>query len=358
MARYAGLTLSLLGCSVRFITLPKVSETKEAIMFKRAIWVFAIAVCIVAPVTVHAQGDYLDVYIVKVKPEKLADFQALSRKWVDANRRFNGDHWVASETIYGEGDVFVFASPRQDYADIDKLNEAGTQAVNRACGKESRAKILRDWESCLVWSRTELRHRRPDLSRKVPTDMDSYAKLIGESKVLRTTAVHVRPGHTAAFEALLKEAKEAGEKAANTQPVLVSQVVEGGQGATFYVTTLRSSLGGFDKNPTLREILGEERFKKYLQMNAESVESSESALYRFSPELSNPSEEIVKVAADFWHPKAMMAGAAAASQKYQQNAGPTVRGAATPGGKPHWRPEKPGPEGGSPGETPMIIPPI
>src|SRR5260370_6286999 len=142
MARYAGLTLSLLGCSVRFITLPKVSETKEAIMFKRAIWVFAIAVCLVAPVTVHAQGDYLDVYIVKVKPEKLADFQALSRKWVDANRRFNGDHWLASETIYCEGDRVVFAKPRQEYPDTDKLNAAGMQAVNKAFGNEATAKII------------------------------------------------------------------------------------------------------------------------------------------------------------------------------------------------------------------------
>jgi len=140
--------------------------------------------------------------------------------------------------------------------------------------------------------------------------MDSYAKLIGESRVLRTAAVHVRPGHIADFEALMKEAKEAGEKAANTQPVLVSQVVEGSKGTTFYVTSLRGSLGGFDKNPTLREILGEDRFKRYLQVTAETVEGSESALYRFSPELSNPTEEIVKVAADFWHPKAMMAAAA------------------------------------------------
>jgi len=213
--------------------------------------------------------------------------------------------------MYGEGGVFVFASPRQDYAEIEKLTEAGMQAANKAFGKEATAKMLRDWDSCLEWSRSELRHRRPDLSRKAPTDMDSYAKLIGESRVLRTTTVHVRPGHVPDFEALLKEAKEAGEKAANTQPVLVTQVVEGSKGGTFYVTTLRSSLGGFDKNPTLREILGEERFKKYLQVNAESVEGTESALYRFSPELSNPAEEIVKVAADFWHPKAVMAAAAA-----------------------------------------------
>ena len=283
-------------------------------MFKRAIWALAIAVCLAAPVTVHAQGDYLDVYIVKVKPEKLADFQVLARKWVDANRRFNGDRWLATETLFGEGGVYVFTSLRQDYADIEKNSETGMVAANKAFGKESTLKMLHDWESCLVWSRTELRRRRPDLSRKAPTDMDSYAKLIGESRVLRTTAVHVRPGHIADFEALMKEAKEAGEKAANTQPVLVSQVVEGSKGTTFYVTSLRGSLGGFDKNPTLREILGEDRFKKYLQVSAETMEGSESALYRFSPELSNPTEEIVKVAADFWHPKAVMAAGASKSK--------------------------------------------
>ena len=279
-------------------------------MFKRAIWALAVAVCLAAPVAVHAQGDYLDVYIVKVKPEKIADFQVLARKWVDANRRFDGDRWLATETLFGEGGVFVFTSLRQDYADIEKNSETGMLAANKAFGKEATLKMLHDWESCLVWSRSELRRRRPDLSRKAPTDMDSYAKLIGESRVLRTAAVHVRPGHIADFEALMKEAKEAGEKAANTQPVLVSQVVEGSKGTTFYVTSLRGSLGGFDKNPTLREILGEDRFKRYLQVTAETVEGSESALYRFSPELSNPTEEIVKVAADFWHPKAMMAAAA------------------------------------------------
>jgi hypothetical protein len=283
-------------------------------MFKRAIWALAIAVCLAAPVTVHAQGDYLEVYIVKVKPEKIADFQVLARKWADANRRFNGDRWLATQSLFGEGGVYVFTSLRQDYADIEKNSETGMVAVNKAFGKEATLKMLHDWESCLEWSRSELRRRRPDLSRKAPTDMDSYAKLIGESRVLRTTAVHVRPGHIADFEALMREAKEAGEKAANTQPVLVSQVVEGSKGTTFYVTSLRGSLGGFDKNPTLREILGEDRFKKYLQVSAESVEGSESALYRFSPELSNPTEEIVKVAADFWHPKAVMASAAPKSK--------------------------------------------
>ncbi|PYU47926.1 MAG: hypothetical protein DMG53_07565 [Acidobacteria bacterium] len=207
--------------------------------------------CLAAPVAVHAQGDYLDVYIVKVKPEKLADFQALTKKWIDANRRFNGDHWIAMETVYGDGNVFQFTSVRQDYADVDKVNEAVMNAANKTFGKEIADKMGRDFQNCLVWSRSELRRRRWDLSRKAPTDPATYAKFIGESRVLRTNAVHVRPGHVPEFEALM-----------------------------------------------------------FQQVNAESVDHTESTLFRFSPELSNPPEEVATVAADFWRPKAAMAASA------------------------------------------------
>jgi len=275
--------------------------------FRKALWVLGVVVCLAAPVAVQAQGDYLDVFVVKVKPEKVADFQALTKKWVDANRRFNGDRWIAFETVYGEGNVYQFTSTRKDYAEIDKVNEAVMLAVNKAFGKEAAEKIERDFENCLVWSRSELRRRRWDLSRKAPKDPDGYAKLVGESRLLRTVAVHVRSGHITEFEALLKDMKEAGEKNPETQPLLVSQVIEGSKGTTFYVTTLRSSMAGFDHNPTISEILGEEGYKKFQKINADAVETAESTLYRFSPDLSNPPDEIAKVASDFWHPKATMA---------------------------------------------------
>lgn len=279
-------------------------------MFKRAIWALAVVVCLAAPAKVQAQGDYLDVFMVKVKPEKVADFEALTKKWADANRRFNGDHWIAMETMYGEGNVYTFVSPRQDYADIEKVSDLGMQAATKAFGKEAADKMIRDFENCLVWSRSELRRRRTDLSRKPPTDMASYAQLIGQSRVLRTTAVHVRPGRVAEFEAELKELKEAGEKNPDTKPVLISQAVEGTKGTTFYITTLRSSLAGFDKNPTARELLGEEGYKRYQRLSAENVEEAESSLNRFSGDLSNPLEDIAKVASDFWTPKALAASSA------------------------------------------------
>ncbi len=278
--------------------------------FRRALWALAVAVCLAAPVAVHAQGDYLDVFVVKVKPEKQADFLVLAKKYGDANRRFNGDRWIAAEAVYGEGNVYQFTSNRKDYADIDKANEAAMAAANKAFGKETAQKLGQDFNNCLVWSRTELRHRRWDLSRKAPADPEAYAKLIGESRLLRTTAVHIRPGHVPDFEALMKEVKEAAEKNADTKTVFVSQVVEGSKGATFYVSTLRSSMAGFDHNPTLREIVGDEGVKKFQQMNAEAVEVSDSTLYRFNPDLSNPPEEIAKVAMDFWRPKPVIVAAA------------------------------------------------
>jgi hypothetical protein len=280
-------------------------------MYKKAVWAVAVVACLVlaAPVAVRAQGDYLDEYIVKVKPEKVADFTVLAKRVADANRRFNGDRWIAMETLYGEGNTYAFVSTRQDYADVEKNAGSFVVALQKAYGKEAALKMLNDWNNCVESSRSELRRRRWDLSRKAPTDAAGYAKMVGETRVLRTTAVHVRSGHIADFEALLKETKAAGEKNPDTQPLLISQVVEGTRGTTFYITALRSSLGGFDKNPTVREVLGEEGYQKYLKANADFVSGTESTIFHFSAELSNPPEEIAKVAADFWQPKAVMASA-------------------------------------------------
>jgi hypothetical protein len=47
-------------------------------------------------------GDYLDVLIVKVRPEKRADFDAVGRRVADANRKAKGDFWTAMEVTYGK----------------------------------------------------------------------------------------------------------------------------------------------------------------------------------------------------------------------------------------------------------------
>ncbi|MGH9747497.1 MAG: hypothetical protein ACRD59_15485 [Candidatus Acidiferrales bacterium] len=283
-------------------------------MLRRLLSTAAAIVVLAMPAVVRAQGDYLDTFRVKVKPEKSTEFNALTKKWTDANRRFDGDRWLTLQTVYGDNDMYVFVSTRASYADIDKANDAVMGAIGKAFGPQAE-KLMQDFGSCLVSSNSEFRRRRWDLTRKPPADAAAYAKLIGEARYLRTVAVHIRPGRAADFEALLKDMKTAGDANANTQPLFVSQAIEGSKGTIFYVSSLRSSLAGFDANPTMREILGDEGLKKFQQVNAEVVEEADSALFRIVPELSNPPDEVVAAAPDFWRPKPAAPAHAAKSKK-------------------------------------------
>ena len=129
-------------------------------MLKKTIWTVGLVLCLAMPAAVRAQMDYLDVYIVKVKPEKTAEFNAIAKKMVDANRHSNGDQWLAEETVYGDNSTVLFVSTRADYADADKAGGVFMGALNKAFGKAGSEKMMGDWNSCLVSSRSELRRRR------------------------------------------------------------------------------------------------------------------------------------------------------------------------------------------------------
>jgi hypothetical protein len=251
--------------------------------------------------------EFLDVYIAKVRPEKRADFDAINKRMVDANRRNNGDTWIAMETVYGEGNTVSFVSTRHSYADAEKGNDAFVAVLNKAYGQGGAEKLEQDFNSTLVSSRVEFRRRRWDLSANVPADPAALLKLVGQSRWLRTAVVHVRPGHVLEMEAHLKELKAALEKTNPPQVTLVSQAVAGQSGTVFYVTAPEGSLGGFDRRTPTSQLLGVEGYQRFLTMLAESVEGTETVINHFLPELSNPPAEVTAAAPDFWAPKPKMA---------------------------------------------------
>jgi hypothetical protein len=251
----------------------------------------------------QAQEDYLDVFTVHVKPEKRADFDSIARKIAAANRQNKGDTWVAMETVYGPGDRVAFVSTRHSYGDVEEAMGTFMGALQKTYGKAATGKMLQDFEQCITASRSEIRRRRWDLSSNAPSDPAAFAKLLADSRWLRTTTIHVKPGEAGNFEALLKDLKTAREKASPPLTMLVSQAVAGQEGTVFYVTSLQSSLAGFDGIPTLQETLGEEGYAKFLKINAESVSNTETAINRFLPDLSNAPEQVASIAPDFWIPK-------------------------------------------------------
>src|SRR6266849_9985736 len=97
----------------------------------RSMWLGAL--CTLAAIGQNPEG-YLDVYVVKVKPEKRAEFDAINKKIVEANRRNKGDYWLAAETMYGEGNTVYFTSQRTSYADVEKSMDAFMGALAKPGG--------------------------------------------------------------------------------------------------------------------------------------------------------------------------------------------------------------------------------
>jgi hypothetical protein len=279
-------------------------------MQRKAIWASIAAVLLVTLALGQAQPaieDYLDVEIVQVKPEKRADFDAIAKKIVAANHQNNGDDWLAMETVYGPGDRVTFISTRHSYGEVEKAMGVFDDAMQKAFGKAATAKMLQDLNQCTISSRSEIRRRRWDLTANAPSDPAGYAKMIADSRWLRTTAVQVRPGQVANFEAILKDLKTAREKASPPQIMLVSQAVAGQEGTVFYVTTLQSSLAGLDAIPTVQQTLGDEGYARFLKASAETISGTETVINRFLPELSNAPEQVAANAPDYWRPKAAAA---------------------------------------------------
>jgi hypothetical protein len=283
-------------------------------MQRKILWASIVVVLLGALAIAQAQESYLDVYSVQVKPEKRADFDAISKKIVAANRQNGGDSWLAIETVYGPGNRVTFISTRTSYGDIEKATGAFYEAIHKTYGKTTE-KMLQDFGQCLESSRSEIRRRRWDLSSNAPSDPAAVSKLIAASRWLRTTAVHVRPGQNNHFEAILKDLKAARDKASPPQTTLVSQAVAGQEGTVYYVTNLQTSFAGFDAVPSVQQLLGNEGYDKFLKANAEAVETAETSINRFLPEISNAPEEVAANAPDFWRPKEASAHGKATAAK-------------------------------------------
>ena len=272
-------------------------------MLRKACGALLFALMTVALGLAQQQGGYLDVYIAKVKPEKRAEFDAVNKKMADANRRYKGDTWVALETEYGELNTVSFSSSRSSYAEAEKGSDAFEGALVKAYGEAGAKALEHEFDSTLISSRGEIRQRRYDLSYNALADSTAYMQIIGKARWVRSAIVHVRPGHTVEFEAELKEMKAASEKSNQPGTRWVSEVTGGGSPGTYVITRILTSLGELDQATSMKELLGEEGYQRFQNVNVVAVSGVDYVVYRILPELSNPSPEIVAVAPDFWSPK-------------------------------------------------------
>ena len=278
-------------------------------MVRRVFCALAVALVTALVGVAQSTNEYLDVLVVKVRPEKRADFDAINKKIAEANRQNQGDTWIAMETAYGENNTVTFISQRRNYGEIEKGLDAFMGALNKAFGKDGAEKLMQDFNNTIESSRSEVRQRRWDLTGNPPADAAAAAKTIGEARSVYTIIVHARPGQEPSFEALIKDINAAAKRSNNPGPApWISELDAGGRSSTYYISWLMKSMGEIDHFTPLPQILGEEGMQKFLQGVRESEQSSESIINRFLPELSNPLPEIAVAAPDFWNPKPKVPG--------------------------------------------------
>jgi hypothetical protein len=249
-----------------------------------------------------AATGYLDVYSVKVKPDKRAQFDGFAKKWAVANRQHQGDNWIAYQVEYGEQNTLYFVGIRANYAAVDEGHAAFMNALKSSYGA-GMEKLLADGDSCLISSRSEIRTRRPDLSANLPADNAALSAIVGKSRFLRIVIVRIRPGRAPEWEGQVRAIKQASERQTGGNVSTVSQSSVGQTLGTYYLTGFGASIPDLAPPKPLPELLGARGYEVFTKVTADAVLGTEIIFGRWLPELSNPPAEIASADPVFWNPK-------------------------------------------------------
>lgn len=272
-------------------------------MARRARWGITLVLLLGFCVAARAQEGYLSANIAQVKMGKGAEFEALVKKLMAANRENGGDHSIVTQVAFGEANVLVDQSFYQTYADMEKAHDAWTKALEKAMGHPGMEKFLADIGNCLVDDRNILLHPRPDLSANLPSDPAAVNQIVGNTRWYRIIRIQVRPGQYQRFEELAKQIKAAQEKADPHYYSWVSESIAGENGGVYYVSQPRSSFSDFDHEANFANQMSNDVLLNLLKTASEVIQGEDIVLEVIRPDLSNPPDDIASVAPSFWRPQ-------------------------------------------------------
>jgi hypothetical protein len=264
--------------------------------------VAALFVVTIAPLlsSAQTQGEpgYLETSRLKVRQDKVAEFNQLAMRIADANRRGNGDHWTAIVDMYGRDNFVWMVASRNSLSEIEPgMNKFGS-AVKEFMGMPL-DRLMAEASKLTDSSTSELRVRRPDLSWNI-TDMPSWMARVARAKYLAVVNIHVKPGHIVDAEKQVMMIRDAMNGKPEAMAASVSQVRFGGDPGTLWITIPLAEITDIDKMSSPRTVLGEEGYRQYSEMAAQNYASVEFSLKRFVPEWSNPPAAFVEANPKFW----------------------------------------------------------
>jgi hypothetical protein len=249
-----------------------------------------------------AQAQFLDILAVKARPDKMGEFDAISRKVADANRRGKGDEWIAYSEIYGEPGNYFLVSSRAKLSDIQAAEKKFNAAIKEYVGPVE--KFYGDYGKLVESFHTMIESQRPDLSSHVPSDPAAGMAEIGSARYLFLIGIDVKPGQS--LDSEMKMVKEGMDRSDGKRASYVSQSLVGAPANGYTVVLFLQSLDDVAGIPSVRSVLGDS-YAEFEREVAAKCERIQYRLLKIMPEWSNPSKAIVDADPKFWNPKPMMA---------------------------------------------------
>lgn len=180
--------------------------------------------------------------------------------------------------------------------------------------EKARAEIMRSFAGDLetanvedgelrTGSRTLLSIFRGDLSYHAAEAMSSMPKC----RHMGVTMLRIKYGHDADLTQAARLLIDGDEKSNNAQPILAYQVVSGAPAGTYLLFSPMDSLARMDEAPArsaaARQAMGERNRQRFDALAPEVIQSTESLLFAFNPNMSYVSQDFAAADPDFWNPK-------------------------------------------------------
>ena len=224
-----------------------------------------------------AQGQWLSVTMVSVKPEMMMEFQNLIKNDTNPALRKGGakrrDVWQRTPAA-GDAFEYIIVAP------IDKLAQFdGPSPLEQGLGREGFAAWQAKASRLVTSVRRYVMRTRPDMSYE--------GKMTGPPKLAVVNSVYVAPGRSQDYENYIKNEYLPVIKQAQVAGYWVAETVFGGHANEFVTLTLRDNFADIDKGPVAVQVLGAEGARKLSQkLPAGTVARMERSLVRYVPELS------------------------------------------------------------------------
>jgi hypothetical protein len=142
-----------------------------------------------------------------------------------------------------------------------------------------------------------------DQSLRAPVD-------IAKMRYFEITSFQVRPGHRQEWRELVKLAMSGYANIPDAHWAMYEEAYGPGEGTDFALLSPIRSLAEVDQefaeSKQFRDALGEDGMKKLAELEAASVESEQTNLFRFNPKMSYPPDSWVKEDPGFWKPTGEM----------------------------------------------------